>query len=243
MNNIKELTSELTKVLNTIKETEEKIKLKEEEYRLFYNSITKKDNMFSVSSEIKDKINKKREKKNFIIDNLKNKLEILNIKQLTLSNNIQYVFTENNTSCIEGMLNKYANKRIGKNTKDKIQEELIAILLEKNKDIDDISLYIVIGSLYNNGLNIIIYIDNIQFEVEYNILYSQKWFNDNNEGEIKLTNKYNYIDNVDLYATNLLRQQEEIKAEKENLRKKIRAFNGNLKGDKLYSQYNISYSL
>ena len=95
----------------------------------------------------------------------------------------------------------------------------------------------------NNKINITIYINNIQFEVIYNILSSEKWFNDNKEGKIKLTNKYNYIDNIDLYAANLLSKQEEIKAEKEKLRKKINAFNDSLKGDKLYSQYNISYSL
>lgn len=116
-------------------------------------------------------------------------------------------------------------------------------LLEKNKDIiDNVSLYIMIQP-YNNKIDVTIYINSIQIKVIYNILSGEKWFNDNKEGKIKLTNKYNYIDNIDLYAANLLRQQAEIKAEKEKLRKKIRAFNDSLKGDKLYSQYNISYSL
>ena len=243
MKSIKELTSELTKVLNAIKETEEKIKLKEEEYRLFYDSITKKDNIFSVSSEIKDKTKEECNKKDLTISSLKNKLELLNIKQLALKNNIQYTFAANNTSCIEEILNKYADKRIGEKTRDKIRLELINTLLEKNKDIDDISLYIVIGSLYNNGLNITIYVNSMQFKVIYDIWSSENWFNDNKEGEIKLNNKYNYIDNIELYATNLLKQQAEIKQEKEKLKEKIKAFNNSLEGDKLYSQYNISYSL
>lgn len=241
MNDIKKLANELTKKLNEIKEVKEKINLKEEEYKVFFDSVTKKDGVFPVSSEIKDKIKEEHQKKNFIIDNLKNKLELLNIEQQILKNNIQYAFADNNTSCIEGVLNKYVNKRIGEKTKDKIQKELIATLLEKNKDID-ISLYIMIQP-YNNKIDITIYINSIQFEVIYNIWSGEKWFNDNKEGKIKLTNKYNYIDNIDLYAANLLSKQKEIKAEKERLRKKIRAFNGSLEGDKLYSQYNISYSL
>ena len=96
---------------------------------------------------------------------------------------------------------------------------------------------------YNNKIDITIYINSIQFEVIYNIWSGEKWFNDNKEGKIKLSNKYNYIDNIDLYAANLITQQKEIKAEKEKLREKIGAFNDSLKGDKLYSQYNISYSL
>ena len=236
MKSIKELTNDLTKTLNTIKEVKEKINLKEEEYKVFFDSVTKKNN---ISSEIKDKIKEEREKKIFIIDNLKNKLELLNIEQLAIKNNIQYAFADNNTSCIEGVLNKYVNKRIGEKTKDKIQKELIATLLEKNKDIDNISLYIMIQP-YNNKINITIYINSIQFEVIYNIWSGEKWFNDNKEGEIKLTNRYNYIDNIDLYAANLITQQEEIKAEKEKLRKKIRAFNDSLEGDKLYNKYYIS---
>lgn len=237
MKSIKELTSELTKTLNAIKETEEKINLKEEEYKEFYNSITKKDSLSLISEETMYKINKEREKKNFIMDNLKNKLEILEIKKLALRNNIQYSFVENNTSCIEEILNKYSNRRIGKKTKDKIQEELTAMLLEKD-DIDDISLYIMIQP-YNDKIDITIYINSIQFEVIYNIGGSEKWFNDNKEGKIKLTNKYNYIDNVELYAEKLLNQQEEIKQEKEKLEKKIMAFNNSLKGDKLYNKYHI----
>lgn len=183
------------------------------------------------------KINKEREKKNFIMDNLKNKLEILEIKKLALKNNIQYSFVENNTNCIEEILNKYSNRRIGKKTRDKIQEELTTMLLEKD-DIDDISLYIMIQP-YNDKIDITIYINSIQFEVTYNIGGSEKWFNDNKEGKIKLTNKYNYIDNVELYAEKLLNQQEEIKQEKEKLEKKIMAFNNSLKGDKLYNKYHI----
>ena len=242
MKSIKELTNDLTKKLNTIKEVKEKINLKEEEYKVFFDSVTKKDGVFPVSSEIKDKIKEEREKKFFIIDNLKNKLELLNIEQLALKNNIQYDFAANNTSCIEGVLNKYVNRRIGEKTKEKIRLELINVLLEKNKDIDDISLYIMIQP-YNNKIDITIYINSIQFKVIYYILSGEKWFNDNKEGKIKLTNKYNYIDNIDLYAANLITQQKEIKAEKEKLREKIGAFNDSLKGDKLYSQYNISYSL
>lgn len=241
MNDIKKLANELTKKLNEIKEVKEKINLKEEEYKVFFDSVIKKDGVFPVSSEIKDKIKEEREEKNFIIDNLKNKLELLNIEQQILKNNIQYTFTANNTSCIEGVLNKYVNKRIGEKTKEKIKLELINVLLEKN-NIDDISLYIMIQP-YNNKIDITIYINSIQFEVIYNILSGEKWFNDNKEGKIKLTNKYNYIDNIDLYAANLLSKQKEIKAEKERLRKKIEAFNDSLEGDKLYSQYNISYSL
>lgn len=236
MKSIKELTNKLTKTLNTIKETEEKINTKEEEYKVFFDSVTKKDDTFLLSSEIKEE----RNKKDLIIKNLKNKLELLNIEQLAIKNNIQYTFAANNTSCIEGVLNKYSNRRIGEKTKEKIRLELINVLLEKNKDIDNISLYIIIGSLYNNGLNITICVDNIEFKIKYNIYSSENWFNDNKEGEIKLTNNYNYIDNIDLYAANLITQQEEIKAEKENLRKKIRAFNNNLKGDKLYNKYYIS---
>lgn len=240
MKDIKELANELTKKLNSIKEVKEKINLKEEEYKVFFDSVTKKN---SISFEIKDKIKEEREKKIFIIDNLKNKLELLNIEQLAIKNNIQYAFADNNTSCIEGVLNKYVNKRIGEKTKDKIQKELIATLLEKNKDIiNNISLYIMIQP-YNNKIDITIYINSIQIKVIYYILSGEKWFNDNKEGKIKLTNKYNYIDNIDLYAANLITQQEEIKAEKEKLRKKIGAFNDSLEGDKLYSQYNISYSL
>lgn len=238
MKSIKELTSELTKVLNTIKEIKEKINLKEEEYKEFYNSITKKDSLSLISEETMYKINKEREKKNFIMDNLKNKLEILEIKKLALKNNIQYSFVENNTSCIEEILNKYVNKRIGEKTKDKIRLELINILLEKNKYIDNISLYIMIQP-YNDKIDITIYFNSIQFEVIYNIRGSEKWFNDNKEGKIKLTNKYNYIDNVELYAEKLLNQQEEIKQEKEKLEKKIMAFNNSLKGDKLYNKYHI----
>ena len=239
MKSIKELTNELTKKLNTIKEVKEKINLKEEEYKVFFDSVTKKN---IISSEIKDKIKEEREEKKFIIDNLKNKLELLNIEQQILKNNIQYDFTINNTSCIEEVLNKYVNRRIGEKTKDKIQKELITTLLEKNKYIDNISLYIMIQP-YNNKIDITIYINSIQFKVIYYILSGEKWFNDNKEGKIKLTNKYNYIDNIDLYAANLITQQKEIKAEKEKLREKIGAFNDSLKGDKLYSQYNISYSL
>lgn len=243
MKSIKELTNELTKKLNSIKEVKEKINLKEEEYKVFFDSVTKKDGVFPLSSEIKDKIKEEHNKKNIIIKDLKNKLELLNIEQQILKNNIQYDFTDNNTSCIEGVLNKYVNKRIGEKTKDKIQKELITTLLEKNKDIiNNISLYIMIQP-YNNKIDITIYINSIQFKVIYYILSGEKWFNDNKEGEIKLSNKYNYIDNIDLYAANLLSKQEEIKAEKERLRKKIGAFNGSLEGDKLYSQYNISYSL
>ena len=242
MKDIKELANELTKKLNSIKEVKEKINLKEEEYKVFFDSVTKKNSILPLSSEIKDKIKEEREKKIFIIDNLKNKLELLNIEQQILKNNIQYDFAANNTRCIEGELNKYVNRRIGEKTKDKIQKELITTLLEKNKDIDNISLYIMIQP-YNNKIDITIYINSIQFEVIYNIWSGEKWFNDNKEGKIKLTNKYNYIDNIDLYAANLITQQEEIKAEKEKLRKKINAFNDSLKGDKLYSQYNISYSL
>ena len=242
MKDIKELANELTKKLNSIKEVKEKINLKEEEYKVFFDSVTKKNSILPLSSEIKDKIKEEREKKIFIIDNLKNKLKVLNIEQLALKNNIQYDFTVNNTSCIEEVLNKYVNRRIGEKTKDKIQKELIATLLEKNKNIDNISLYIMIQP-YNNKIDITIYINSIQFEVIYYILSGEKWFNDNKEGKIKLTNKYNYIDNIDLYAANLITQQKEIKAEKEKLRKKISIFNDSLKGDKLYSQYNISYSL
>ena len=243
MKSIKELTNDLTKKLNTIKEVKEKINLKEEEYKVFFDSVTKKDGVFPVSSEIKDKIKEEREKKFFIIDNLKNKLELLNIEQLALKNNIQYDFAANNTSCIEGVLNKYVNRRIGEKTKEKIKLELINVLLEKNNDIiDNISLYIMIQP-YNNKIDISIYINSIQFKIIYYILSGEKWFNDNKEGKIKLTNKYNYIDNIDLYAANLITQQKEIKAEKEKLREKIGAFNDSLKGDKLYSQYNISYSL
>ena len=243
MKDIKKLANELTKKLNSIKEVKEKINLKEEEYKVFFDSVTKKDGIFPLSSEIKDKIKEEREKKIFIIDNLKNKLELLNIEQLAIKNNIQYTFVANNTSYIEGVLNKYVNRRIGEKTKDKIQKELITTLLEKNKDIiDNISLYIMIQP-YNNKIDITIYINSIQIKVIYYILSGEKWFNDNKEGKIKLTNKYNYIDNIDLYAANLITQQKEIKAEKEKLRKKISAFNGSLEGDKLYSQYNISYSL
>lgn len=235
MNNIKELTKKLQQTLNAIKKTEEKINTKEEEYKIFFDSVTKKDDTFLLSSKIKEE----RNKKDLIIKNLKNKLELLNIEQLAIKNNIQYTFAANNTSCIEGVLNKYSNRRIGEKTKEKIRLELINVLLEKNKDIDNISLYIIIGSLYNNGLNITICVDNIEFKIKYNIYSSENWFNDNKEGEIKLTNNYNYIDNIDLYAANLITQQEEIKAEKENLRKKIRAFNNSLKGDKLYNKYHI----
>ena len=237
MKDIKELANELTKKLNSIKEVKEKINLKEEEYKVFFDSVTKKDGIFPLSSEIKDKIKEEHEKKNFIIDNLKNKLELLNIEQLAIKNNIQYTFVDNNTSCIEGVLNKYVNRRIGEKTKEKIKLELINVLLEKNKDID-ISLYIMIQP-YNNKIDITIYINSMQIKVIYYILSGEKWFNDNKEGKIKLTNKYNYIDNIDLYAANLITQQKEIKAKKEKLNKEIEKFNNNLKGKDLYSTYNI----
>lgn len=237
MNNIKELTSELTKVLNTIKETEEKIKLKEEEYRLFYDSITKKDNLSLISEETMYKINKEREKKNFIMDNLKNKLEILEIKKLALKNNIQYSFIENNTSYIEEILNKYATKRIGEKTEAKIEKELQDVLLEKN-NIDDIYLYLNIKE-YNNGIYIRFEVNKSRFKVEYNILSSQKWFNDDRDMKIKLTNKYSYIDDINKYVDYIISEQKKIKAAKEELNKKIKEFNNNLKGEELYGTYNI----
>lgn len=240
MNDIKELTKKLQQTLNTIDEKENKIKAVEDAYLKWFNE--NKTYLFTqeFTQEKKETLKEECEKKNYMVDNLKNKLELLNIEQLAIKNNIQYTFAANNTSCIEGVLNKYSNRRIGEKTKEKIRLELINVLLEKNKDIDNISLYIIIGSLYNNGLNITICVDNIEFKIKYNIYSSENWFNDNKEGEIKLTNNYNYIDNIDLYAANLITQQEEIKAEKENLRKKIRAFNNNLKGDKLYNKYYIS---
>ena len=121
MKDIKKLANELTKILNVTKEVKEKINLKEEEYKVFFDSVTKKNSILPLSSEIKDKIKEEREKKIFIIDNLKNKLKLLNIEQLAIKNNIQYTFTDNNTSCIEGVLNKYANRRIGEKTKEKIK--------------------------------------------------------------------------------------------------------------------------
>lgn len=244
MNNIKELTNELTKTLNTIKETEEKIKTVEDTYLKWFNE--NKTYLFTqeFTQEKKETLKEERDKRNKKATELRKNIEELSIKVKALENNIQYTFVANNISCIEGVLNKYVNKRIGEKTKDKIQKELITTLLEKNKDIDNdnISLYIMIQP-YNNKIDITIYINSIQFEVIYNIWSGEKWFNDNKEGKIKLTNKYNYIDNIDLYAANLLSKQKEIKAEKEKIRKKIEAFNDSLKGDKLYSQYNISYSL
>lgn len=241
MNNIKELTNELTKTLNTIKETEEKIKTVEDTYLKWFNE--NKTYLFTqeFTQEKKETLKEERDKRNKKATELRKNIEELSIKVKALENNIQYTFVANNTNYIEEILNKYVIKRVGEKTKDKIQKELITTLLEKNKDID-ISLYIMIQP-YNNKIDITIYINSIQFEVIYNIWSGEKWFNDNKEGKIKLTNKYNYIDNIDLYAANLLSKQKEIKAEKERLRKKIEAFNDSLEGDKLYSQYNISYSL
>ena len=239
MKDIKELANELTKKLNIMKETEEKIKTVEDTYLKWFNE--NKTYLFTqeFTQEKKETLKEERDKRNKKATELRKNIEELSIKVKALENNIQYTFIANNTNYIEEILNKYVIKRVGEKTKTKIEKELQDILLEKN-NIDDIYLYLNIKE-YNNGIYIRFEINKSRFEVEYNILSSQKWFNDNREKDIKikLNNIYCYIDNIDKYTTYIINEQEKIKAKKEKLNKEIEKFNNNLKGKDLYNTYNI----
>ena len=142
------------------------------------------------------------------VDKNRKRIEVLEVCNSIEKNNYRYNFLTENIEKINAILNKYRNKRIGEKTKQKIKDEIKNIST-------DIRYVIIEYKSITIGFNI---------NIKEITLYSQTWFNDEENINIgcNITNvEYN---NIEEKAKELLEEKEQIENLKMELDKKIREF-------------------
>ena len=142
------------------------------------------------------------------VDKNRKRIEVLEVCNSIEKNNYRYNFLTENIEKINAILNEYRNKRIGEKTKQKIKDEIKNIST-------DIRYVIIEYKSITIGFNI---------NIKEVTLYSQTWFNDEENINIgcNITNvEYN---NIEEKAKELLEEKEQIENLKMELDKKIREF-------------------
>ena len=148
------------------------------------------------------------------VKQLEKKIRVLSICKDIEENNQRYDFITNTINAITNIINKYKNKRIGEKTYSKMVEEI------KNISNEIRCVYVDI-----EHKNITIHFNNLK-EIYLSPKNYEVWFG--SDENIELFHNVNYVDydnDIEMYAENLIKEEEKLLNLKEEVRKKINDFN------------------
>ena len=148
------------------------------------------------------------------VKQLEKKIRVFSICKDIEENNQRYDFITNTINAITNIINKYKNKRIGEKTYSKMIEEI--------KNISNEIRYVCVDTEYKN---ITIHFNNLK-EIYLSPKNYEVWFG--SDENIELFHNVNYVDydnDIEIYAENLIKEEEKLLNLKEEVRKKINDFN------------------
>ena len=148
------------------------------------------------------------------VKQLEKKIRVFSICKDIEENNQRYDFITNTINAITNIINKYKNKRIGEKTYSKMVEEIKNISNEIRCVCVDIE-----------HKNITIHFNNLK-EIYLSPKNYEVWFG--SDENIELFHNVNYVDydnDIEIYAENLIKEEEKLLNLKEEVRKKINDFN------------------
>lgn len=148
------------------------------------------------------------------VKQLEKKIRVFSICKDIEENNQRYDFITNTINAITNIINKYKNKRIGEKTYSKMIEEI--------KNISNEIRYVCVDTEYKN---ITIHFNNLK-EIYLSPKNYEVWFG--SDENIELFHNVNYVDydnDIEMYAENLIKEEEKLLNLKEEVRKKINDFN------------------
>ena len=148
------------------------------------------------------------------VKQLEKKIRVFSICKDIEENNQRYDFITNTINAITNIINKYKNKRIGEKTYSKMIEEI--------KNISNEIRYVCVDIEHKN---ITIHFNNLK-EIYLSPKNYEVWFG--SDENIELFHNVNYVDydnDIEMYAENLIKEEEKLLNLKEEVRKKINDFN------------------
>ena len=148
------------------------------------------------------------------VKQLEKKIRVFSICKDIEENNQRYDFITNTINAITNIINKYKNKRIGEKTYSKMVEEI--------KNISNEIRCVYVDTEHKN---ITIHFNNLK-EIYLSPKNYEVWFG--SDENIELFHNVNYVDydnDIEMYAENLIKEEEKLLNLKEEVRKKINDFN------------------